>query len=315
MTKPDAASAAAAVRRRHSTRHDQILEVLQTQTGHVSADELFDAVRIRFPGIGRATVYRTLQRMVNDSVARRVDFGEGRLRYEASHGRPRHFHLVCSTCHRSSEFVSSDVDASLEEVASVRNFTPAHSVVQIFGTCEECRTGRKTPAIDGTLTKRLFARDALRVAINTEKSGLDFYTRAARLTRDAAGKRIFESLAAEEREHLSTLEDRYRELINCDAHLEGLPTFLFFKGAAHGLFAEGALQLRRGVNADEALQIGIACERGSHRFFKRYGERFEDSEGKKIFLEFADEERAHMNLLLGELRALRNRQRKPRVRR
>ena len=44
------------------------------------------------------------------------------------------------------------------------------------------------------------------------------------------------------------------------------------------------LQLRRGVNADEALQIGIACERGSHRFFKRYGDRFEDSEGKKIFL-------------------------------
>ena len=37
--------------------------------------------------------------------------------------------------------------------------------------------------------------------------------------------------------------------------------------------------------------IGIRCERGSHRFFKRYGERFEDSEGKQIFLEFADEER------------------------
>ena len=52
----------------------------------------------------------------------------------------------------------------------------------------------------------------------------------------------------------------------------------------------------------------------SHRFFKRYGNRFEDSEGKKIFLEFADEERAHMNLLLGELRALRKRQRKPRAR-
>ena len=37
--------------------------------------------------------------------------------------------------------------------------------------------------------------------------------------------------------------------------------------------------------------IGIRCERGSHKFFKRYGERFEDSEGKRIFLEFADEER------------------------
>ena len=48
----------------------------------------------------------------------------------------------------------------------------------------------------------------------------------------------------------------------------------------------------------QALKIGIRCERGSHRFFKRYGERFEDSEGKQIFLEFADEEREHLDLLI-----------------
>ena len=46
--------------------------------------------------------------------------------------------------------------------------------------------------------------------------------------------------------------------------------------------------------------IGIRCERTSHQFFKRYGERFEDSEGKQIFLEFADEERRHLDLLLRE---------------
>ena len=55
--------------------------------------------------------------------------------------------------------------------------------------------------------------------------------------------------------------------------------------------------------------IGIRCERGSHRFFKQYGERFEDSEGKQIFLEFADEERAHLELLVREYRALVERQR------
>ena len=48
------------------------------------------------------------------------------------------------------------------------------------------------------------------------------------------------------------------------------------------------------MNDQQALLIGIKCERGSHKFFKRYGERFEDSEGKQIFLEFADEERAHL---------------------
>jgi rubrerythrin len=56
--------------------------------------------------------------------------------------------------------------------------------------------------------------------------------------------------------------------------------------------------------------IGIKCERGSHRFFKRYGEKFEDSEGKRIFLEFADEERAHLELLIREYRSLLERQRR-----
>ena len=65
------------------------------------------------------------------------------------------------------------------------------------------------------------------------------------------------------------------------------------------------------MNDLQALLIGIRCERGSHKFFKKYGERFEDSEGKQIFLEFADEERAHLDLLMREYRALRARQGTP----
>jgi rubrerythrin len=97
-------------------------------------------------------------------------------------------------------------------------------------------------------------------------------------------------------------------LLEQDSQLEARPTFLFFKGAANGLFAAGAEQLTKGVDDLKALMIGIRCERGSHRFFKRYGERFEDSEGKKIFLEFADEERAHLELLIREYRSLVERQ-------
>ena len=123
---------------------------------------------------------------------------------------------------------------------------------------------------------------------------------------------MFEKLAEEEKEHLGTLEKRYRELLRQDPELESRPTFLFFKGAANGLFAAGAEQLAKGVNDREALMIGIKCERGSHRFFKRYGEKFEDSEGKQIFLEFADEERAHLDLLIREYRSLVDRQKRRR---
>jgi rubrerythrin len=162
--------------------------------------------------------------------------------------------------------------------------------------------------MDGVTTELVFARDALRIAIATERSGLDFYTRAAKVTKDARGRKIFQDLALEEGEHLGKLEARYGELLQRDPQLESRPTFLFFKGAANGLFAEGAERLMRGVNDQQALMIGIRCERGSHRFFKKYGERFEDSEGKQIFLEFADEEREHLDLLIREYRALVKRQ-------
>jgi Fur family ferric uptake transcriptional regulator len=300
---------------RRSSKRDRIVQVFLRQEGHVSADDLFDKVRREAAGIGRATVYRTLQWMVGAGIARKVDFGEGRSRFEPSYRHPRHFHLICTTCHSSSEFLSSDVESLMEEIAGARNFAAAQSVVQIYGTCEECRTGRKTPPIDGATTELVFARDALRMAIATERSGLEFYTRAAAQTKDARGRTVFQKLAAEEREHLGTLEKRYRELTASDPQLESRPTFLFFKGAASGLFAEGAKQLREGVNDEQALLIGIKCERGSHKFFKRYGERFEDSEGKQIFLEFADEEREHLDLLIREYRALRARQQPPRRRR
>jgi len=276
----------------HSAKRDRIVQVFLHQEGHVSADDLVALVRREAPGIGRATVYRTLQWMVGSGLARKVDFGDGRARFEPAERHPRHFHLICSVCHRSSEFLSSDVEALMEEIAAAHRFAATQTVVQIHGTCDECRTGRAASPIDGSVTARVFARDALRMAIATEKSGLQFYTRAARLTSDARGRRVFQKLAAEEQEH----------------DLESRPTFLFFKGAASGLFAAGAQKLGQGVDDRQALRIGIRCERGSHQFFKKYAARFEESEGKRIFSEFADEERAHLDLLIREYKALTARQ-------
>ncbi len=293
---------------KRSSKRDFIVNVFLRQEGHLTADNLVALIRREDQRISRATIYRTLQWMVDAGIARKVDFGEGKFRFEHSYRHPRHFHLICKTCNRSFEFLSSDIEALIEEVAAARGFTPRQSVLQIHGTCEACRTGKPVEA-EGSTTEMLFARDALRIAIATERSGLEFYTRASSITKDARGRRVFQKLAEEEKEHLGTLEARYRELLQQDPQLESRPTFLFFKGAANGLFAAGADQLTKGVNDRQALMIGIRCERGSHKFFKRYGERFEDSEGKRIFLEFADEERTHLDLLIREYRLLVERQR------
>src|SRR5215510_133591 len=270
---------------KRSSKRDLIVNVFLRQEGHLTAEDLVDLIRKEDHRISRATVYRTLQWMVDAGIARKVDFGEGRFRFEHSYRQPRHFHLICKSCHRSFEFLSSDIEVLVEEVANARGFTPSQSVVQIYGTCEECRTGRAASGGDGH-TDLVFARDALRIAIATERSGLEFYTRASRVTRDARARKVFQHLAEEEKEHLGKLETRYAELLQRDPQLEARPTFLFFKGAANGIFAEGTERLVAGNDDQQALMIGIRCERGSHRFFKKYGEKFEDSEGKQIFLEF-----------------------------
>jgi len=296
---------------RRSSKRDIIVNVFLRQEGHISADTLVDAVRLEDGRISRATIYRTLQWMVDAGMARRVDFGDGKFRFEHSYRHPRHFHLICKSCDQSFEFLSSDVETLIEEVAAARNFVPRQSVVQIYGTCEACRTGHAAapPAVP---TDAVFARDALKMAIATERSGREFYTRAARLTKPGRGRRIFEKLATEEQDHFGRLEARYRQLMAENPALDTQPTFLFFKGAANGLFAAGTEELKKGVDERQALLIGIRCERGSHKFFKKYGERFEESEGKRVFLEFADEEREHLDLLIREYRGLVERSRSAR---
>src|SRR5204863_357719 len=134
---------------KRSSKREQIVNVFLRQEGHLSADDLVDIIRREDHRISRATVYRTLQWMVDAGIARKVDFGEGRFRFEHSYRQPRHFHLICKSCHRSFEFLSSDIEGLVEEVATARGFTPSQSVVQIYGTCEECRTGKAASGGEG----------------------------------------------------------------------------------------------------------------------------------------------------------------------
>ena len=149
---------------KRSSKRDFIVNAFLRQEGHLSADDLVDLIRKEDRGISRATVYRTLQWMMDAGIARKVDFGEGRFRFEHSYRHPRHFHLICKTCNQSFEFLSSDIEALIEEVAAAKRFDSKQSVVQIYGTCEECQTGRPTGAKGGT-TEMIFARDALRLSL------------------------------------------------------------------------------------------------------------------------------------------------------
>jgi Fur family peroxide stress response transcriptional regulator len=65
---------------------------------HPTADQVFDAVRDRVPGLSRTTVYRVLETLVDSGLARKVHHAAGVVRFDPMTGR--HHHLVCEACSR-----------------------------------------------------------------------------------------------------------------------------------------------------------------------------------------------------------------------
>ena len=293
---------------KRSSKRDLIVDVFLKQEGHLSADDLVDMIRREDQRISRATVYRTLQWMVDAGIARKVDFGEGRFRFEHSYRHPRHFHLICKTCNQSSEFLSSDIEALIEEVAAARNFAARQSVVQIYGECEDCRMGRSAAPINGA--RPSCSSRATRCASRLPPSAAAWTsTRARRPSRAirAAGR----SSSGWPRRRAST-SARSNSATKCCSRVTRSSNrarrFSSSRARPTACSPKAPSASAAASTTSRRYMIGIRCERGSHRFFKRYGERFEDSEGKQIFLEFADEERQHLDLLIREYKALVKRQ-------
>ena len=116
---------------KRSGKRDRILAIFLRQEGHLSADDLFDVVRREEPGIGRATVYRTLQWMVDADIARKVDFGEGRSRFEPAYRHPRHFHLICTTDWAVVNLRAAAISSISDSTSELRNSEELWQVVQI----------------------------------------------------------------------------------------------------------------------------------------------------------------------------------------
>lgn len=291
---PDAQPPAAG---RRSSKRDLIVDVFLTQADAVGADDLVALVRRDDQRISRATVYRTLQWMIDAGIARKVDAGEGRVRFAHTYRHPRHFLLMCKQCSGAFEFLSADIEELVDEVALARGFEAHQCVLQVYGTCERCRAGQ---ASTGEVEDRgpVLARDALRVAIATVRSALEFYTRAARLSDASRDLNLFLRFADDERAHLAVLEAHYKALLEGEPQLESRPTFLFFKDAANGIFAKG-VEAIAGLDAvADVVELACRGERGAHRFFTRCAARIEEPERRQLFVALADTGRAHLAKLV-----------------
>ena len=106
--------------------------------GHIDAEELLRSMKSRGQKTSRATVYRSLDLLVECGVVRKHQLGSSRHLYEHVHVGQRHDHLFCRECGRVVEFVSPGIEALQNEICRAHGFEPHVHSLQITGLCREC---------------------------------------------------------------------------------------------------------------------------------------------------------------------------------
>ncbi|HUL43436.1 MAG TPA: transcriptional repressor [Bacteroidota bacterium] len=120
-----------------------LLEEIMKTNDHFDADELFAALTAKGLKASRATVYNTLDLLVDCGLISKYRFGENHSRYEKAFGKPRHDHLICLECGDIIEFVSEKLDKLQKEVCEGKKFLLQNSTLQIFGICAKCQSKKK----------------------------------------------------------------------------------------------------------------------------------------------------------------------------
>jgi Fur family ferric uptake transcriptional regulator len=106
---------------------------------HLSVDDLADLLRDRSEHVGKATIYRTLNLLVQAGLARELDFGEGFKRYEHQAGETRHDYLICTSCGKVARFQRDAMDLLQAEIAAELGFTVQSRRLKIYGLCTVCQ--------------------------------------------------------------------------------------------------------------------------------------------------------------------------------
>ena len=106
-----------------------------------SAEDLIRKLHRSNPRIGRATVYRSIEKLVRMKVLDRIDFADGTHCFRLCGSDSHHHHLACTKCHRVV-----DLDFCLDEnqIATIgrqQRFSIEDHAITLFGLCRDCRRG------------------------------------------------------------------------------------------------------------------------------------------------------------------------------
>ncbi len=127
-----------------SKARDAVVEIFLTTKDHIDLQSLYTLARKRHPGVGFATVYRTMKLLEEAGIAHARHFGDAReTLYEVAAGRGHHDHLICERCGRIVEFNNPEIEKLQDQVAARQGFTLSRHRHELYGLCADCRGSAK----------------------------------------------------------------------------------------------------------------------------------------------------------------------------
>lgn len=124
--------------KRVTPQRQLLLRIIQTNEGHLDADEIYRQAKRQDPRISLSTVYRTLNLLKELDLVEEVHFDEDHHHYELA-ADTLHHHLVCTECGRIMEFRNRLVDELRAELEQEHGFLLERLQVDALGRCQECQ--------------------------------------------------------------------------------------------------------------------------------------------------------------------------------
>jgi len=121
-----------------------ILEEIYKRTDHFDAEALYIHMKTRNYRVSRATVYNTLELLVNCDLVKKHQFGKNLAQYEKSYGYKQHDHVICAHCSKVVEFCDPRIQQIKTMVGDLLNFEITHHALNLYGICGSCKKERET---------------------------------------------------------------------------------------------------------------------------------------------------------------------------
>jgi len=121
-----------------------VLEVLANHRDiHMAVEDIYDLVREDYPEVGLATVYRTVQLLLEMQLVDRIHLDDGCVRYELGHlfdgeTKHSHHHLICKKCGKILAFEDDLLEDLEEQIERKMGFRIIDHELKFYGQCQEC---------------------------------------------------------------------------------------------------------------------------------------------------------------------------------